>query len=70
MMRRKSIRYKLLIQAAIAGSCLFEAVGCPQVFANAFKDGTRTFLESGLPTALLEALDFEQLLFGSDQTDG
>lgn len=63
-MRKKSLHYKLLIQAAIAGACLFEAVGCPQVFANALKDGTRTFLETGLPTAILDAFNFEELLFG------
>jgi hypothetical protein len=58
----KSIRRKMWLQAAVASTCLFEAVGCPQLIGNAIKSGTRSFLDTGLTTAILTALDLETLL--------
>lgn len=60
----KKLRLKMLIQAVLAGGVLFETVGCPQSLANALKDGTRGFLETGLPTAILAALDPSGAFFG------
>ena len=56
------LRRKMLLQAAIACTCLLEAVGCPQMLGNAIKDGTRSFLESGFSVAFLSALNFDALL--------
>ena len=54
-------RRKLLLEFLILSACLCETVGCPQLLGNAFRDGTRTFLETGLTAALLGALDLESL---------
>jgi len=67
-MQKKKLRRKMLIQAAIVSTCLFEAVGCPQIFANSIKMGTRDFLETGLPAAIWSAMGLDDI-FSSGTSD-
>ncbi len=46
----------------MAMGCLCETVGCTQLVGNALRDGTNSFLSTGLTAILLSSLDLEQLL--------
>jgi hypothetical protein len=56
------LRRKWLYYAVLTAGCLHEAIGCPQLLGNAFKDGTRSFFESDITAILLSSFDFETLL--------
>ncbi len=58
----KKLRHKLLLYAAMTLGCLCETVGCPQLLGNAFRDGTRSFLDIGLTSVLLSSLNLDELL--------
>jgi len=58
----KSLQRKFLLYAASTMGCLCETVGCPQLLGNALRDGTNSFLNTGLVAVLLSSLDAEQLL--------
>lgn len=58
----KKLRLKFLLYSAVAMGSLCETIGCTQLLGNAFRDGTRGFLESGLTAALLGSLNLEALL--------
>ncbi len=58
----KSLQRKFLLYAALTMGCLCETVGCPQLLGNALRDGTNSFLNTGLVAVLLSSLDAEQLL--------
>jgi hypothetical protein len=51
-----------MLYAALTTGCLCETVGCPQLLGNALRDGTNSFLNSGLTAVLLGALNLEELL--------
>ncbi len=57
----KKMRQKLLVYAAMTLGCLCETVGCPQLLGNAVRDGTRSFLDTGLTAILLSSLNLEDL---------
>src|SRR5262245_16067250 len=61
-MHRIGFRKKMFLKAFLMSACLFEAVGCPQIFADAMQAGFRDFILVGVPAALLAALDLESLL--------
>ncbi len=58
----KNLQRKFLLYAALTTGCLCETIGCPQLLGNALRDGTNSFLNTGLTTILLSALDLGQLL--------
>ncbi len=58
----KNLQRKFMLYAALTAGCLCETVGCPQLLGNALRDGTNSFLNSGLTAVLLSSLDLEQLL--------
>ncbi len=58
----KNFQRKFLLYAALTLGCLCETVGCPQLLGNALRDGTNSFLNSGLTAVLLSSLDLEQVL--------
>ena len=58
----KSLQRKFLLYAALTMGCLCETVGCPQLLGNALRDGTNSFLNTGLVAVLLSSLDADQLL--------
>ncbi len=58
----KNLQRKFLLYAALTTGCLCETVGCPQLMGNALRDGTNSFLNSGLTAVLLSALNLEELL--------
>ncbi len=58
----KKLRVRFMVYSAVAMGSLCETVGCAQLLGNAFRDGTRSFLESGLTAALLGSLNIEELL--------
>ncbi len=58
----KNLQRKFLLYGALTMGCLCETVGCPQLLGNALRDGTNSFLNSGLTAILLSSLDLEQLL--------
>ncbi|MCH8053510.1 MAG: hypothetical protein IID34_06470 [Planctomycetes bacterium] len=58
----KNFRHKFLLYGAMAMGCLCETVGCTQLVGNALRDGTNSFLNTGLTAILLSSLDLEQLL--------
>lgn len=57
-----TIRRKFFLYAVLTAGCLFETVGCPQLLGNAFRDGTRSFFDSGLTAVLLSSLNLDELL--------
>ena len=58
----KHLQRKFLLYAALTMGCLCETIGCPQLLGNALRDGTNSFLSSGLTAILLSSLDLEELL--------
>ena len=58
----KNLQRKFLLYAALTAGCLSETIGCPQLLGNALRDGTNSFLNTGLTAILLSSLDLEQLL--------
>ncbi len=58
----KNLQRKFLLYAALTMGCLCETTGCPQLMGNALRDGTNSFLSSGLTAILLSSLNLEQLL--------
>ena len=58
----KNLQRKFLLYAALTAGCLCETVGCTQLVGNALRDGTNSFLNTGLTAILLSSLDLEQLL--------
>ncbi len=58
----KHLQRKFLLYAALTMGCLCETVGCPQLLGNALRDGTNSFLNSGLTAILLSSLDLGQSL--------
>lgn len=58
----KNLQRKFLLYAAVTMGCLCETTGCPQLMGNALRDGTNSFLSSGLTAILLSSLNLEQLL--------
>ncbi len=58
----KNFQRKFLLYAALTMGCLCETIGCPQLLGNALRDGTNSFLNSGLTAILLSSLELEELL--------
>ena len=56
------LRRKFLFYAVMACGCLCETVGCPQLLGNAIRDGSRTFLDGGLITLLLNSANLQDIL--------
>ena len=61
-MRTMHFRKRLFLKACLMSACLFEAVGCPQIFGNGLRTGVREFLQIGVPAAIIGAIDFDALV--------